>query len=131
MYKIGEFSKLVDMPVRTLRYYDEINILKPGYVDVFTGYRYYTEENLSQANLIKILRSVGFSLEEILLYKDNLNEEVLDAKVLSLEEEKNEIDFKIRKLEIIKNEILSSEESLINDNVITLKKSLDNVRRAA
>lgn len=130
MYKIGEFSKLVDLPVRTLRYYDEINILKPNFVDVYTGYRYYTDENLNQANLIKILRSVGFTLEEILMYKENLDIDAIDMKINSLEEEKREIDFKIKKLKLIKNELLT-ENNFKNENVIVLKKTLENVRRVA
>lgn len=45
MYKIGEFSKLVGIPIRTLRYYDDYGILKPSITDNFTGYRYYNEDN--------------------------------------------------------------------------------------
>jgi len=41
MIKIGEFSKLVQLPVATLRYYDQVGLLKPVEVDRFTGYRYY------------------------------------------------------------------------------------------
>ena len=39
MIKIGEFSKLVQVPVPTLRYYDQVGLLKPVEVDRFTGYR--------------------------------------------------------------------------------------------
>ena len=42
MYKIGEFSALTGLSVKTLRYYDEINLLKPSNVDNYTNYRYYT-----------------------------------------------------------------------------------------
>ena len=48
MYKIGDFSKKVSIPVKTLRYYDEINLFKPSYIDDFTGYRYYTDEQIEQ-----------------------------------------------------------------------------------
>lgn len=129
MYKIGEFSKMVNMSVRTLRYYDEINILKPGYVDNFSNYRYYTEENISEANLITILRSVGFSLEEILMYKENLSEETIDNKIASLESEIEDINLKIRKLNIIKEQILDS--SLQNEEVISLKRKMDSYTKAA
>ena len=43
MYRIGEFSTLTGASVKTLRYYDEINLLKPSNADKFTNYRYYTE----------------------------------------------------------------------------------------
>lgn len=38
MYKIGDFSKIVDLPVRTIRYYAEVGVLEPTYTDEFTGY---------------------------------------------------------------------------------------------
>ena len=40
MFKIGEFSKLVHISVTTLRYYDQVGLLKPVEIDRFTGYRY-------------------------------------------------------------------------------------------
>lgn len=129
MYKIGEFSKIVNMSVRTLRYYDEINILKPGYVDEFSNYRYYTEENISEANLITILRSVGFSLDEILMYKENITEDVIDDKIVSLENEIEDINLKIRKLSIIKEQILES--PLENKEVISLKRKMDSYNKVA
>lgn len=129
MYKIGEFSKIVNMSVRTLRYYDEINILKPGYVDNFSNYRYYTEENIGEANLITILRSVGFSLEEILMYKNNLTEEAIDNKIGSLESEIEDINLKIRKLNIIKEQILDN--PLQNERVVSLKRKMDSYNKAA
>lgn len=129
MYKIGEFSKIVNMSVRTLRYYDEINILKPGYVDNFSNYRYYTEENISEANLITILRSVDFSLEEILMYKNNLTEDVIDNKIGSLESEIEDINLKIRKLNIIKEQILDN--PLQDERVVTLKRKIDSYNKAA
>lgn len=42
MLRIGEFSKLSKTTVKTLRYYDKVGLLKPAFVDSFTGYRYYT-----------------------------------------------------------------------------------------
>lgn len=39
MYKIGDFSKIVGIPVRTLRFYDQYKVLQPSVVDNFTGYR--------------------------------------------------------------------------------------------
>lgn len=94
-YRIGEFSKMVNVPISTLRYYDEINILKPGYVDCFSGYRYYTAVNFEEVKSIALMRELGFSLEEILLYKDNMTEEVLEEKIEELSKEREELDLKI------------------------------------
>ena len=85
-YKIGEFSKIVDIPVRTLRYYDEFGVLQPSEIDDFTGYRYYNQENILECELIKLLKSLDFTLEEIILYKNCIDEEILEKKKRELEE---------------------------------------------
>ncbi len=65
MFKIGEFSKLAQVPVPTLRYYDQMGLLKPLEVDRFTGYRYYSASQLPLLHRILVLRGLGFSLEQI------------------------------------------------------------------
>lgn len=65
MIKIGFFSKLSQVPVKTLRYYDEIGLLKPISIDTFTGYRYYSVSQLSRLNRILALKDLGLSLEQI------------------------------------------------------------------
>ena len=65
MYQIGEFSKICQVSVKTLRYYDSIGILRPTEVDQFTGYRYYTREQLERMLLIQKLKRYGFTLEQI------------------------------------------------------------------
>ena len=66
MLKIGDFSKFSRVSVKTLRYYDEIGLLKPISVDQFTGYRYYSAEQISQLTRIVGLKNLGLSLEEII-----------------------------------------------------------------
>ena len=65
MIKIGEFSKLVQVPVATLRYYDQVGLLKPVEVDRFSGYRYYSASQLPRLHRILALKGLGFSLEQI------------------------------------------------------------------
>lgn len=102
MYKIGEFSKITDTSIRTLRYYDNIDILKPSYVDNFTNYRYYTDDDKLNLEYIKYLKSLGYSLEEILLYKDNMNVETIDNKIMELEEKRFELNNMIEELYLMK-----------------------------
>jgi hypothetical protein len=52
MFKIGEFSQLSQVPVKTLRYYDETGLLKTAKVDRFTSYRYYSADQLPRLNRI-------------------------------------------------------------------------------
>lgn len=65
MFKIGDFAKLSRVPVKTLRYYDEIGLLRPIGVDRFTRYRYYAPEQLPVLYRILGLKELGFSLEQI------------------------------------------------------------------
>ena len=65
MFKIGDFSRLSFISVKTLRFYDEMSLLKPVKVDRFTGYRYYTADQSPQLNRILMLKDLGLSLEEI------------------------------------------------------------------
>ena len=46
MYSIGEFSRLSQIPVKTLRYYDDLRLLRPACVNRSTGYRYYEAAQL-------------------------------------------------------------------------------------
>ena len=65
MIRIGLFSKISQVSVKTLRYYDEVDLLKPVEVDRFTGYRYYSFNQLTRLNRILALKDMGFSLEQI------------------------------------------------------------------
>ena len=64
MLKIGEFSKLSRVSIRSLRRYDEAGLLAPASIDSFTGYRYYSERQLPVANRIRALRDMGFPLAD-------------------------------------------------------------------
>nr|WP_325211937.1 MerR family transcriptional regulator [uncultured Oscillibacter sp.] len=65
MLKIGEFSRLSRVSIRSLRRYDEAGLLAPASIDPFTGYRYYSERQLPTANRIRALRDMGFPLAAV------------------------------------------------------------------
>ena len=65
MLKIGEFSRISRVTVKTLHHYDEIGLFKPSQVDPFTDYRYYTLDQLPRIHSIMALKELGLSLEEI------------------------------------------------------------------
>ena len=50
MYKIKDFSNITDTSIVTLRYYDEIDLFKPSYVDFYSGYRYYEDNGCDDEN---------------------------------------------------------------------------------
>ncbi len=65
MLTIGEFSKISRVSTKTLRYYDQIGLLKPGHVSRESGYRYYEVSQLRDMLLISRLKEYQFSLPEI------------------------------------------------------------------
>ncbi len=65
MFKISEFSRLTRVPAKTLRFYDDIGLFKPQHVDSWTGYRYYSATQLPRLHRIMVLKSLGFSLDQI------------------------------------------------------------------
>ena len=73
MLKIGEFSKLSRVTVKTLHHYDELDLLKPISVDPLTSYRYYNVDQLLRVHRIIALKELGLSLEQIkLMLEDDI-----------------------------------------------------------
>lgn len=66
MFKISEFSRLSKVSLKTLRYYDQIGMLKPRKVDYDTGYRYYSADQLLELNRIFLYKELGFTLPQII-----------------------------------------------------------------
>src|SRR3954470_5802575 len=65
MYRIGEFAKLGGVSIKTLRYYDQIGLLRPAKVDSRTQYRCYLPEQLQELATILALKQLGASLEDV------------------------------------------------------------------
>ena len=63
MHRTGQFSKINKVTIKTLRYYDEMGILKPSFVDQENGYRYYTSEQLPELHKIMALTMYQFILQ--------------------------------------------------------------------
>lgn len=55
----------LQVPISVLHYYDRYGLLKPDYIDRFTGYRYYSENQIQVCARINALKAAGFSLSEI------------------------------------------------------------------
>jgi predicted transcriptional regulator YdeE/DNA-binding transcriptional MerR regulator len=65
MIKIGDFSKLAHVSIKTLHHYGDLGLLKPAHVDRWNGYRYYTLDQLPRLNRILALKDLSFSLEQV------------------------------------------------------------------
>lgn len=65
MFRIGEFSRIAQVPGSVLRYYDQIGLLKPAHTDTWTGYRYYSASQLPRLHRILALKELGLALDQI------------------------------------------------------------------
>lgn len=63
-FLIGEVSRLTGVTEKTLRHYDKLGLVEPDEIGE-NGYRYYLRESLLKLPVIKYLKMMGFSLEEI------------------------------------------------------------------
>ena len=123
MFKIGEFSKLSQVPVKTLRYYDQIGLLKPAQVDRFTNYRYYSATQLPRLNRILALKGLGLSLEQIgQLLDQHLSPDqirgMLRLKQVEIQEKLNEENARLGRVEQMLRQIELEEEMPKQDIVL-------------
>lgn len=115
MFRIGEFSKLTQVSVRMLRYYDEAGLLKPAEVDRWTGHRLYSVEQIPRLDRIRYLRDSGFLISEIALaleMDDHALLVSLDKKCLEIEQAIQKEQERLLKIAVAKEEIQGSKSEL-------------------
>jgi len=64
-FTTGQLAKMAKVSVRTIRFYDTQNLLKPSFVNEDTGARYYTREDFLKLEQVLLYKYLGFSIEEI------------------------------------------------------------------
>ena len=107
--QIKEFAEVSGVSVRTLHYYDEIDLLKPAFVDDRTGYRYYDENSLLRMQEILFYRELDFSLKSI---SEILSSPDYDKKK-AISEQKNLLILKKERLERLISAIEKAEKGEI------------------
>lgn len=124
---IGEMSKLHNVSIHTLRYYDKIGLLIPSEVDVSSNYRYYDEYDCHILSKIKALKTIGLPINKIRVLLNssieetenslyNIQKELLE-KISSLNEVVSYLDEQLKDIEKFKNG-----ECYIEPKIIKLSK---------
>jgi len=126
MFKIGDFSKLAQVSIKTLRYYDEIGLLRPSEIDRFTGYRYYAAGQLSRLNRILLLKGLGLSLDQIgrLLQSDLPVDQLrgmLKLRRAEIERSIEEAEARLAQVEALLIQI-EQENTVMSDYDVVIKK---------
>ncbi len=125
LYNLEEFSKITNLTIGTLRYYNNICLLTPEVNDNVTDYVYYSDKNLEEIKFIKLLISMDFSLQEIITLKNNDSIDLLDNK---LQEKKRKIVREIEQYNIIKRlkkSLIEEKEKSLNFNSKSLRKKYE------
>ncbi|HCL57128.1 MAG TPA: hypothetical protein DHW82_09005 [Spirochaetia bacterium] len=119
LFTIGEISEICRVSQRTLRYYDELGLVKPAWIDHDSGYRYYSQRQIFLISLIQDLKSFDFSLKEIeeALKRENFEniQELYQNKLNEIENEIAKLSQSRQRLFSRKNlfqEIFLAEENL-------------------
>ena len=111
MYKIGDFSSMSKTTIKTLRYYEKEGLLKPVYVDLNTGYRYYETSQLMEISKIISLRQIGLSIKDIKNILNGYNMvEILNKRKKELED-----DLVLFNMELSKINYLLEEDNMKNE----------------
>lgn len=122
MLSIGEFSKISNVTTKTLRYYDEINLIKPAIVKD-NGYRYYNVLQLKDILLINKLKHYMFSLDEISKVLKSPYDDLLLCKLIK--EKQNIIINDIKNYNYV---LAQLENDLLNlERGINIMSYLDNI----
>lgn len=108
-FKIGEFSKLNRITVKTLRHYEKIGLLIPHEVDEWTGYRHYDVSQFQKLSTILYLKKLRFSLSEIRdLFDEGMetpSEEMLNAKMEECRDELKQLHWQYDELKYLEKNI--------------------------
>lgn len=62
---IGDFSRMTQLSVKTLRHYHDVGLVEPHHVDPATGYRYYSRGQVAAAQVVRRLRALDMPIPEV------------------------------------------------------------------
>ncbi len=111
---IGEVSKIMKVSHTSLRYYDEIGILKPAYTNQDTGYRYYAKNQMPVLSMIMLAIDLDIPLKEFEKYLENGSDVSLEEFVIYA---KQQVNNSIKKLERDLYFLKSTEKHFLENNI--------------
>ena len=130
MLKIGEFSRLSQVTVKTLHHYDELGLIKPAHIDPVTNYRFYEVEQLPRIHRIMALKELGLSLEQIglMLEKELPTDEMRGMLHFKQAEIQQEVREAQRQLEMVEFRLRMIEAEINFPDLDVVMKRLEPMR---
>ena len=125
-YTIGEVAKKLQVSTRTLRFYEEKDLVRPAYTEE-NGYRFYSEEQIRQIELILFLKELGFSLKQIkMLIQDEHGNQSVE---LLLKEQYQENQQKIEEISKKQAQIKHLQKIKLSRAVLTNHSGITDIMR--
>jgi MerR family transcriptional regulator, activator of bmr gene len=109
MYSIGEVSKMKDITIKALRFYHQLGLLIPYYIDPQSGYRYYSPHQFIIIDIIQIAKKLGASLESI---KDTINTYSIEKLIAFIHDRNQEIEIKLKEIKEAQKNLNAIKEAL-------------------
>lgn len=121
-YSSGEFARMAHVTLRTIRYYDKQNILKPSFVTE-AGARFYTDEDLARLQQILLLKYLGFSLDDIreMTVSDLDYHYMLDSLNIQLKLVRDRIE----QMQLVEKAILDTTQAIQTEHTIDWSQMLN------
>ena len=121
-YSSGEFARMANVSVRTIRFYDKQNILKPSYVTP-AGARFYTDRDFARLQQILLLKYLGFSLEDI--REMTINDTDYHFMLNALNLQKRLIQDRIEQMQLVESALNDTVDAIQKDRQIDWSQMLD------
>ena len=121
-YSSGEFARMAQVTLRTIRYYDKQNILKPSYV-TDAGARFYTDEDFARLQQILLLKYLGFSLDDI--REMTIADTDYHFMLNSLDIQKKLIQDRIEQMQLVEQAIEDTTTAIREEHAVDWSRMLD------
>lgn len=121
-YSSGEFARMAQVSLRTIRYYDKKNILKPSYVNP-SGARFYTDADFVKLQQILLLKYLGFTLSDI--KEMTVNDPDYHFMLNSLKLQKRLVEDRMEQMQLVSQAIENTVETIENHNQIDWTNMMD------
>lgn len=118
-YSSGQFARMANVSVRTIRFYDKQNILHPSYVTP-SGSRFYTDQDFARLQQILLLKYLGFSLEDI--REMTINDSDYHFMLNALQLQKRFIQDKIEQMQLVENALNNTVDAIQKNTGIVLQE---------
>jgi DNA-binding transcriptional MerR regulator len=117
-WKVGELAELTGLSIRTLRYYDQINLFSPSEYTA-SGHRRYTHGDLQKLHEILVLKQMGLSLEEI---QEMINSDENNSAMETIDKQIDRVQEDIQIQQQLLNQLEKTKKELADKKYVSMKE---------